>query len=177
MNNFPVKVDNETYWISRSIAVVGVIFCLDDGLRVLIGKRGKGCPDYQGYWNCPCGYLDYNETLRQACSREINEETNLNVNPSFLRLYAINDSPTENKQNVSFTYWAFSKHFFKGQTIYPKGFESFEVEDVEWISIDDLDEYQFAFNHKTIIAKIALEKLSEWISKSTQEKLFKFLQN
>lgn len=154
MKNFPIEHEGRIYWISRAVAVVGFIFTVDNGLRVLANKRGKDCPDYQGYWNCPCGYLDFDETAKEACCREIAEETNLYVSPKDLHLYGINDDPHVEHQNITFRYWAFNVDSYKGQTIYAKGKEQDEVEDVEWIAIEDLDKYKFAFGQKDIIKEI-----------------------
>ena len=169
MNNFPIQYEGKTYWISRSVGVVGYIFCLDGGkLLVLANKRGKGTPDFQGYWNCPCGYLDYDETTRQACAREIAEETNLYVNPDNLQLFDVEDDPSANRQNVTFRYWHFSPIWYKGQTVYAKGQEKDEVAEVKWIPIDEIDDYQFAFNQEKTIKKIVSLYLSDYINSKTQ---------
>ena len=174
MNNFPIEHDGKTYWISRSVAVVGYIFCLDNGkLFVLANKRGSGTPNYQGYWNCPCGYVDFNETIKEACTREIAEETNLTVNPDRLKLFGIEDDPNVVNQNITFRYWDFSPTMYRGQTIYPKGAEENEVEDVKWIAIENLDDYEFAFNQKETIYNIALSFLSSHISREILLKIKK----
>lgn len=175
MKNFPVEHNGKTYWISRSCAVVGYIFCYDNGLRVLANKRGKGTPDYQGYWNCPCGYLDYDETTREACCREIAEETNLYVMPQSLKLFGIEDTPKADKQNITFRYWTFSEFLYKGQTVFAKGYEKDEVEDVEWVSMDNLDDYKWAFNHKEMIIRVVLMHLTDRITTETKRKLLKTL--
>ena len=166
MKNFPIEHEGKTYWISRAIAVVGLIFTIDNGqLLILANKRGKGCPDFQGYWNCPCGYLDFDETTREACCREIAEETNLYVNPENLLLFGINDDPNDsNRQNVTFRYWHFSDTLYKGQTIYAKGAEPDEVEDVAWIPIEELNNYQFAFGQEKIIKSIVKKHLLTYIN-------------
>lgn len=157
MKNFPIEHDGRVDWISRSVAVVGFIFCIDnDKLLVLANKRGKGCPNYQGYWNCPCGYIDYDETIKEACCREIYEETNLKVGLDDLILYRIEDNPkADDNQNIVFNYYTFSDRLYKGQTVYAKGAEPNEVEEVEWIPIEEVDNYQFAFNHNKMIKRIA----------------------
>lgn len=178
MKNFPIEYEGKTYWISRSVAVSGFIFCLiDKKLYILISKRGSGTPNYQGYWNCPCGYLDYNETTAEACSREIAEETNLNVNPKNLFLFDFTDKPEDSEsQNITFNYWTFSSIYYSGQTIYPKGTEPNEVEDVKWISIDELDNYEFAFNHKRKICQIIEFNLKNYISEETLLKIKKCIE-
>ena len=61
MKNFKITAveDGKEYWISRSVAVSVFLFVKDkDKLYVLANKRGPGAADFQGLWNCPCGYLD-----------------------------------------------------------------------------------------------------------------------
>jgi len=170
MKNFPIKHEGKTYWISRAVGVAGYIFTFDNGkLLVLANKRGKGTPDFQGYWNCPCGYLDYDETTREACVREIAEETNLTVNPNSLILDSIEDDPSANKQNVTFRYWDFNYHY-RAFTIYAKGAEPDEVEDVEWIPVEELDNYQFAFNQEKTIKRIVRQHLLDYINKNNRDK-------
>lgn len=171
MKNFPIEYDGKTYWISRAVAVVGYIFTFDNGkLLVLANKRGKGTPNYQGYWNCPCGYLEFDETTREACVREIAEETNLTVSPKSLMLDSIQDDPTEDSnQNVTFRYWDFNA-WYSALTIYAKGAEPDEVEDVEWIPVEELDNYQFAFNQEKTIKRIVREHLLDYINKNNRDK-------
>ena len=56
----------------RYCAVSGFIFAIVDGkYSVLANKRGEGTPDYQGCWNCPCGFLERNEDSKTGIAREI----------------------------------------------------------------------------------------------------------
>ena len=83
MKNYSITIETgehagETVWVHRSIAVAGFIFCkINDEWCVLANQRGEGAPDFQGYWNCPCGYLDFDETLAEACSRKLELRLNL----------------------------------------------------------------------------------------------------
>lgn len=158
-------------WHSRSVAVNAVIIAKVKGiLYLLTGLRGKGCPDYVGYWNVPCGYLDWDENGTDACYREIWEETGLNLkqfidsseyyishidNP-----WSTNTEPTINKQNVSFRYGAFV-HAKKLPKLTTKYSEKDEVEKLEWMKIDnitDLDSKEWAFSHKKLI-KMYIQKI------------------
>ena len=163
MNNFPIVIEGQEFWISRSVSVEGFIFTIDSGLRVLANKRGKSCPNEVGKWNCPCGYLDYNETVEQACLREVKEETNLTVGPSLLNFLWIDSTPKGRTQNVSIAFWAFSLSY-AGQTITGEFADNGEVDDVEWIGLDELDKYDWAFQHNYTIMRIALEHLSPMLS-------------
>ena len=72
MNNFPVIVDGKEYWISRSVAVAVTVFANVNGKKcVLANKRVSGLPNHVGQWNAVSGYIDYNETLKQAAIREV----------------------------------------------------------------------------------------------------------
>ena len=158
MKNFPVKIDDKEYWISRSLATVGFIFTEDNGFRILAVKRGPGCPDEVGKWCCPCGYLDYDETLKECCSREIKEETNLTVVPQLLIYWSINDDPKENRQNVTVRYVSFSETY-AGQTIHSGNSEPDEVEDIKWIGLDEIGNYDWAFGHLQLILDCVLDYL------------------
>lgn len=110
MKNYSITIETgehagETVWVHRSIAVAGFIFCrINNEWCVLANQRGEGAPDFQGYWNCPCGYLDFDETLAEACSREIYEETGVKIEPSALYMCSVNDDPKDsNRQNVTMT--------------------------------------------------------------------------
>ena len=82
-NNFETIIDGKSYWISRSLTVVGFVFGKnkDGKWCVLANKRGVGCPSNHHKWNCPCGYLDYGEDLKMAVSREVFEETGVKIEP------------------------------------------------------------------------------------------------
>lgn len=166
MNNFPIKIShhgnileeipdelcNNTYWISRSMAVATFIFtCYKEVWYIAAIKRGKGCPDNVGKWCCPCGYVDYNETIEEAAIRETKEEMDLDIfSPT---LFGIHDNPdTANRQNVTFRfvelYSIFSNSLPK---LSNKNCEPDEVEEVAWIPVGKIGEKEWAFDHDKII--------------------------
>ena len=59
-------------WFSRSMATAIFVFCKDaDGdWCVLASERGEEAADFRGMWNCPCGYLDFDETTKECAVRE-----------------------------------------------------------------------------------------------------------
>lgn len=152
MKNFPIKVDDKEYWVSRSCAVVGIIYTMYEGkLHILANKRGKGCPDYVGKWNVTCGYLDYNETLLQAVSREIYEEVGLNVPILDWKLWVINSVPSDNKQTVSFRFYTEYKESYGYSN--KDHCEQDEVDEIRWIPFDEIDNYEWAFNQHEVLRK------------------------
>ena len=155
MNNFSIEHEGKIYWISRSMAVVCFVFAYIDGRWcVLANQRGEGTPDFQGYWNAPCGYLDYNETLEQAAIREVYEETGLSIDKTKLMLMDIDDSPKRENQVILFRYIYFYYDKNKSVTITNKYCEPDEVDDIKFIPIDELNNYEWTSkNHKEKIKK------------------------
>lgn len=158
MKNFPIT-DEKTgreYWISRSVAVLGIITAIDyNGVEhVLAVQRGKGTPDpeYIGSWCLPCGYLDFDETCKEAIAREVKEETGINISPDEFELIYINDDPKSDKrQNITFRFKAELNAYADDMKLTDKFSEPDEIMDIMWIPIDWVDDYKWAFNHEKII--------------------------
>lgn len=146
-------------WFSRSCAVVTCVLLEENGRWfVLAGQRGSGTPDYQGYWNLPCGYLDYNENTQEAAVREVHEETGINISPNQLVLLGHSSEPTENRQNVCFFYAAML-HGSREQLGFSKDdMEENEVDGIQWLPIEKANTLKWAFDHDLVLQK-ALSKL------------------
>lgn len=102
---------------------------------------------------------DVEKDLAEACSREIYEETGVKIEPSALYMCSVNDDPKDsNRQNVTMRFMAvvdeshigISTNAIKGQL----GGEENEVKAIMWVKISDLDNYQWAFNHRHLIEGI-----------------------
>lgn len=158
--NTPWKVTDQDgqemiVWESRSMVSAVFAFTKDkDGYyRVLATKRGSGCPNHIGEWCCPCGYVDYNESIRNAASRECHEETGAYLPEQRMRLYKINDDPIGEKQNISAIFYVEVGNGFD-YSFSSKFNEPNEVDEVAWIRIDLLDNFNWAFGHKELIMEI-----------------------
>lgn len=145
-------------WFSRSMATALYLFCNDKNgvLHVLASERGKGAADFNGYWNCTCGYLDFNETTKQCALRELKEETGVEVDERNLMFIGYEDSPSANKQNVTFRFTS----FIGNDTIENIGFnksgnEKNEVGEIKWIPFSEVDNYKWAFGHDKRIKEAA----------------------
>jgi len=112
--------------------------------KILLIKRAPNvfCPNK---WGLPGGYLDRDETIKDAVIREVKEETNLDAKP--IELFKIIDNPirrNEERQNVCFIYVV----EVSGE---PKPQES-EVAEIKWVDVAKLPkEEDFAFDHLEII--------------------------
>jgi 8-oxo-dGTP pyrophosphatase MutT (NUDIX family) len=155
-------VEGVEVWSSRSVAVVGMIIALMDGEKyVIMGKRGPASPNEIGKWCMPCGYLDYDETCEEAVVRETWEESGFNVNKAvntYDVLYdhmhfpwKINSIPDSEIQNVSLNYALyFSTESLPKLTIEHNAIDG-EVSEIKWINVNDVENYDCAFNHDSSI--------------------------
>ena len=151
MKNFSITKNGKEYWVARNVAVSCFVFTSIDGVwHVLANKRGDGTPDYQGYWNAPCGYLDFDETTTQTAAREVYEETGVKLKK--VTFFGFSDNPNDNHQNVTFRYYSIiSDPQLANIRIGNRGGEINEVKDIKWIPITKIYNYIWAFNHDEII--------------------------
>jgi len=160
MKNFPI-IDKNTgreYWISRSVAVLGIVIGTDIyGTKyILAEQRGIGTPDpeYVGKWCMPCGYLDFDETCRQAIAREVVEETGVNIPSESFELIEINDIPSSDKrQNITFRFKTELEGYISDYELTNRFSETNEVMGIKWIDLREVNNYKWAFNHEKIIKK------------------------
>ena len=145
-------------WFSRSMATALYLFCHDKNgvLYVLASERGKGAADFNGYWNCTCGYLDFGETTKQCALRELKEETGVEVNEEYVTFIGYEDSPSANKQNVTFRFAGFIKdNVIENISFNKSGNEKNEVGEIKWIRFSEVDNYKWAFGHDKRIKEAA----------------------
>lgn len=163
----------ETLWSGRYCTCTAFVLLIDrtDRVFILASKRGSGAPDYQGYWNCPCGYIEADEDLKQACSRETLEETGYYIHPNKFTFYRVETNPEKcNKGNVSLHCFTILTPEEIPSQIELSGEEN-EVSAVKWISVDKIESYLWAFGHSKIIQDIVEDKKQILKWKSLKEKL------
>ena len=177
MKNFSYTIKEgehkgETLWSGRYCAVLAMTVVqqvIKDKLKhfLLVSKRGKGTPNYQGCWNIQCGFLECDETGAMCASRETFEECGVTVDPSEYRLFSVLTDPSVDK-NVTLRYGAILNDFPEHNQDYKgSGGEEDEVENVKWLDLDDeefINKSKWAFNHKEIIGE--LKKQIEIINKN-----------
>jgi ADP-ribose pyrophosphatase YjhB (NUDIX family) len=157
MKNFEFEWKGNKYWYSRSIAVVGLITLSDKEWNwyILANKRGKNTPDYQGCWCLPCGYLDFGETCEEALKREVFEETGYKIkNLNEIKLLGIDSEVNDPRQNVTIRYSYFNQiEKIEDIKLNNNNADDGEVDAIKFIKIADINNYNWAFNHLSLIKK------------------------
>ncbi len=119
-------------------AVVDCIVLQDN--KVLLAKRSPKLTE-GGKWGLVGGFMDRNETIKEAIQREIYEETGWEIDG--LTLLSIIDTPNrknEDRQNVCFLF------FCNG--IKQTGKPDWESTEIKWFDLKDLPpEQELAFDH------------------------------
>lgn len=139
-------------WLSPSIAIVTFVFLKssEGNIYVLATRRGIGCPDNKGKWNCQCGYLDFGESTTEAAIREVLEETGIALRKDEITDWKWIDVPDENG-NIVHRFYAVLEGWPDEYPTNENYSEQDEVEDIAWIPLDDVHNYQWAFGHETAI--------------------------
>lgn len=134
------------HWVSRSLVTIAFVTWRDS---VLIVRRGESVIE-TGKWCLPCGYIDYDETIQQSIAREIWEETGINITNfcdiDKLEPVKISSNPIGKKQNIHMDFIIRLKDDDK-PVINKDITDPLETTDVKWIRLDELDSYDFAFEH------------------------------
>jgi len=113
----------------------------ENNTSVLLIERGR--EPFINKWALPGGFIDMDETLEQACIRELEEETGLNVNSmqQFRAYDAIERDPRHRTISV-----VFSAELKEEQEVTGND----DAARAEWFSIYNLPE--LAFDHGQILA-------------------------
>ena len=166
------KEDGKQYWISRAVAVCVIVLAYnpDNGkFYFLVEKRGPGCPDFIGSYCNPCGYLNWDETLAEACTRELYEETGLDYRgkEDLMNVWMIKDDPKDNsRQNVTvrhilaIPYEELTQHDLSLNSK-ERGGEDGEVSELKVICEDEIDNYEWAWNHGELLKDLVKELMKE----------------
>ena len=171
--------DGRTIWLGRSVAVAAEILLFDEesygrcwNPLVLIVKRGPASLGEPGKWCFPCGYLDWNESGRDAAIRESFEEGGVDVSsnnyditsfknrvfqPETNMPWYVDSSPRHHRQNVTL-HFGFVRKLLDEDAI-PEVSSSYseagEISDIKWVRSNSIinhgNEYDMAFDHDLVL--------------------------
>lgn len=164
MKNFPFtyKLDNGKevkLWYSRSVAVGLFLFAKDKNGKwyVLACQRGTDAGSEVDKWNCPGGFIDFNESIYKATVRECFEETGVTEYVKNLHLAGIQSDFFESeRQTISIRFYCVSNMHvedLKMQFSFLHN-EKNECKNIRFIPIDEIFNYDWAFNHSKCIIDI-----------------------
>lgn len=117
--------------------------------EILLIKRAEGMLE-GGKWALPGGFVDRDETTKEAIAREIKEETGWEVDQvELLSIYDNPDRPAEDRQNISFN--------FMCRALKQTGVSDHEVTALEWVNLSDPRIQSLAFDHTKVIKEFLLK--------------------
>lgn len=160
----PETNEKSVIWDSRSVAVGLYCFArtINGNWYILANKRGPGCPDFVGYWCCPCGYLDWNENEKEAAIRETFEECGITIDIDNVKVYDASADPSLNKENVTFRLYTVLPHTveYYNSIMNSNNSEENEVDTIRFIPIEKLHTYNWAFSHDNNINTIFKNRIN-----------------
>jgi 8-oxo-dGTP diphosphatase len=136
---------------SIKVAVDAIVFgySRQDGVSVLLIRRKY--PPYKDSWALPGGFVLPQESLETAVTRELQEETGIEVN-YLEQLYSFGAPERDPRQRViSIAYFALINH-----SRYEALKASTDAAEAQWFSIKKLP--ALAFDHKKIVS-VAIERV------------------
>lgn len=141
------NIGDKKIYHSRSVAVC--VIARFEG-KALVLKRGEMLT-HSGKWCLPCGYLDYDEDIYEAASRELFEEAGIFIPAEKFKkcgVYEIMSDPKRDElQNVTF-------HFLVELENDNVFIDEKEAIDYAWIDETSTNSKEFAFNHGERIKKV-----------------------
>ncbi len=136
-----IKCQFEDGWTGYLRHVTVDVIVVNDNNKILLAKRSQDMIKEPGKWTLPCGFLDRDETVSEATTREAKEETGYDIKN--LKLLRINSNPNrcgDDRQNVGFIYFA----NVNGE---PENFDH-ETTEIKWFKLDQLpSKKEVAFDH------------------------------
>lgn len=131
-----------------ALTVDAIVYFVENGItKVLLIERGS--EPFKNKWALPGGFIEMDETLEQACIRELEEETGLKIKKmmQFRTFDAINRDPRHRTISV-----VFSAEIDKEKQVAG----SDDASNAAWVSVNELPE--LAFDHAQILEDFFLNK-------------------
>lgn len=164
-------------WISRSNVVIPIVFKMNEetgDIFTLVEKRGSAV-SHTGEWCCPCGYIDWDETLEEACHREVKEETGLDLDMDKIIFVNVDTNIHTKNQTIDHWYmcWVDEKDFDLSK-VETKD----EILDLKWLKVAKVElkrKLLFKNLYMTIYKKTIQKCFGTWAFKTHQDKIIQML--
>jgi 8-oxo-dGTP pyrophosphatase MutT (NUDIX family) len=169
--NKSYKIDGKEIWASRSVAALAIVLILDHDHKIFVlgTKRSQNMPTAPGKWVVPSGYLDWDESGWEALRRELYEESSFLIDDYETRLiydnnkqpFYVKTEPDEHLQNIALNYC-----LILGVGSIPIHIESYkneETEEVKWIPIEKIEDYDWAFEHNKRISMALIKSNIQYL--------------
>lgn len=132
-----------TYKYPRAALTVDAIVFVKSGKETSVLLIERGREPFKNRWALPGGFIEMDETLEQACIRELEEETGLQIEKmqQFGAYDAINRDPRHRTISVVYSVELKEQKPVKG---------SDDAAQAKWFSLEDLPD--LAFDHADILA-------------------------
>ncbi len=132
----------------RHAVVQGIVLNQDNQLMLI--KRAVNLIE-GSKWALPGGYVERDETLPEALTREVKEETGWEIkNIKLISIYDNPNRPREDRQNIAFNYICLATK----QT----GQHDHEVTATHWFSLTDPVVKNLAFDHSNAVNDFISQK-------------------
>lgn len=115
--------------------------------RVLLIRRGH--PPFQGSWALPGGFVDIGEDPRDACVREVKEETGLDV--EVLELGGFYGRPDRDPRGHT------CSAVYRCRVVSGVAAGGDDAAEARWLSLSELEGASIAFDHRSILAELLEE--------------------
>ena len=113
--------------------------------KILLLKRSFDSQMYPGFWGCPGGRTEPNETAEENVIREVKEECNLDFIPS--EIIKIGD-------------WQGKKFYrFLGNWSGEIKIQEEEIIDYKWFTFEETENLELAFDYREIIELLRFKQL------------------
>lgn len=141
-----------TYTYPRpALTVDAIVIAKKNGRQqILLIQRGR--EPFAGVWALPGGFIEMEETLEQACIRELSEETGVRLDSvkQFHTFDAVDRDPRH--RTISVVFYAFLNEITKAEG-------SDDAINAAWFPVEKLP--ALAFDHQLIISKFLASELSQ----------------
>ncbi len=138
-----------TYKYPRPAVTVDIMIFLEEGntQKILLSQRKN--PPFQNMWAFPGGFIDMDETLKEAAVRELEEETGI-INKELIQFRTYSDPDRDPRGRT------ISTIFYTILSQVPENAKAADdAADLAWFSMNKLPD--LAFDHSRIIRDAKLE--------------------